>query len=105
MPALAKGGFVDSRPGGTTAVIGEGANPEAVLPLTPEIFANLGTGIVDAIQSLPTPETTIVDTRSVEEPIMIKNVVNIGTETIYESITEAITNREILVDSKAIVET
>lgn len=103
LPALASGGFVNPSSGGTRAIIGEGGNQEAVLPLTPDIFANLGCGIVDALKSLPTPEATIIDSKSMSEPIMIRNVVNIAGETFYDKITEAITNKQILVNSEAII--
>lgn len=104
LPALAEGGLISATPGGTRAIIGEGGTDEVVAPLTPDVFAGLGAGIVDAIQNLPTPEATIIDSQSVSEPIMIHNTVNIAGETFYDMITEASANKEILINSEAIVE-
>lgn len=49
-PELATGGIVQATRGGTTAIIGEGGNDEAVLPLTDETFNNLGSAIVESQQ-------------------------------------------------------
>lgn len=44
IPRLAEGGIVSKRPGGMTAVIGEGRYDEAVVPLSPGVLSQLGGG-------------------------------------------------------------
>lgn len=44
IPRLASGGLVMPTPGGTPAIIGEGGNAEAVIPLTPSILSQIGGG-------------------------------------------------------------
>lgn len=44
IPRLAEGGVVSRRPGGILANIGEGRYDEAVIPLSPQILAQLGGG-------------------------------------------------------------
>ena len=44
IPRLAAGGIVPKTPGGTLAMIGEGRYDEAVIPLSPDVLAQLGGG-------------------------------------------------------------
>jgi hypothetical protein len=44
LPKLAAGGIVMPTAGGTPAIIGEGGNAEAVIPLTPSILSQIGGG-------------------------------------------------------------
>ncbi|MDA0064648.1 hypothetical protein OFS03_15820 [Brachyspira hyodysenteriae] len=45
---LARGGLVERRNGGINAVIGEGANDEAVIPLEDRILSKIGSQIFEA---------------------------------------------------------
>ena len=100
-PAMAEGGIVNKE---TLATIGE-AGTEAVLPLsgpqgarTREMFANdLIAAIAAKTERQP---AATVDT----EPMQAWNVtVNIGSEKLYTQVTQAISNREILIDERALV--
>ena len=48
---LAKGGLVERRNGGINAVIGEGANDEAVIPLEDRILSKIGSQIFEAAKN------------------------------------------------------
>jgi hypothetical protein len=56
IPALANGGIVQARPGGTLALIGEGGRDEAVIPL--DRAGNLGGGNTFIIQGAIDPVST-----------------------------------------------
>lgn len=63
IPRLAEGGVVSRRRGGTLAVVGEGRYDEAVVPLSPQVLAQMGGGgsgpgitQVNNIQHMPPEE-------------------------------------------------
>ena len=54
-PALQEGGIVRARPGGTTAIIGEGGSDEAVLPLNEQVYMRLGKAVADNLPQSSSP--------------------------------------------------
>lgn len=104
LPALAQGGIATAP---TTAIIGE-AGSEAVFPLegpqgqkTRAMFANdLITAIANQQEQFLS--TSTIDSATAGQPMRL--TVNIGSKNLYDDITTATQNKEILIDSGAIIE-
>ena len=68
---LAKGGIVGRRAGGINAVIGEGPNDEAVIPLEDRILGKIGDKIFNAAKE-EEDENKMENNNSYYQPIILK---------------------------------
>lgn len=70
---LARGGVVERRQGGINAVIGEGANDEAVIPLEDKILSKIGSSIFEAADENNNESYSVKDTSDISynQPIYL----------------------------------